>query len=198
MEDFLISLLKGIIGVFLLFGTLWVFISFLFSPRKTFGLIHSRWHKPFDSVQFSAKEFYSEIEQAIKKREVSGIKIDSVTHVNYNLLSSSREYLQIRRDDSMFLVCAAPFGTGFFISWWLGKTISLWEDIVPRIPLIGKGLAYLMFSKTFYQMDTETMFKEMVQQSVLEVIDGMTNAKGLRGLSELERRPIDMPESRRI
>ncbi len=34
------------------------------------------------------------------------------------------------------------------------------------------------------------MFQEAIRRSVLEVIDGITEAKGLRAVSEAERMPI--------
>jgi hypothetical protein len=34
------------------------------------------------------------------------------------------------------------------------------------------------------------MFQQAVHASVMEVIDGMTQAKGLRALSEADRKPI--------
>ena len=43
---------------------------------------------------------------------------------------------------------------------------------------------------TYYQMDTTLMFQESVRLAVLEVIDGMTKVKGLKELSEADRKPI--------
>jgi hypothetical protein len=34
------------------------------------------------------------------------------------------------------------------------------------------------------------MFRESVQNAVFEVIDSLTTAKGIRPLSELERKPV--------
>jgi hypothetical protein len=43
---------------------------------------------------------------------------------------------------------------------------------------------------TYYKIDTTLMFQESVHRAVVEVIDQMTQAKGLRALSESERKPI--------
>lgn len=43
---------------------------------------------------------------------------------------------------------------------------------------------------TSFRHDTALMFQESVRAAVLEVVDGITKAKGLRALSELERKPI--------
>lgn len=56
------------------------------------------------------------------------------------------------------------------------------------IPLIGALFADR--GPTYYQIDTALMFQEIVRRAVLEVIDDLTKAQGLRALSESERKPI--------
>jgi len=65
-----------------------------------------------------------------------------------------------------------------------------WSAYILVIPLIGPLFEKLFMPTTYYKMDTTLMFQESVHKAVLEVIDQMTQAKGLRGLSELERKPI--------
>ena len=55
---------------------------------------------------------------------------------------------------------------------------------------MGRLYEILFSPPTFYKLDTALMFQEAVHNAVLEVIDGMTSAKGLRALSDLERKPI--------
>lgn len=56
---------------------------------------------------------------------------------------------------------------------------------------LASALRQRFFSAlTYYQLDTALMFQEAVHAAVLEVIDGLTQAKGLRALSEEERKPI--------
>jgi hypothetical protein len=43
---------------------------------------------------------------------------------------------------------------------------------------------------TYYRIDTADMFYQAVHQSVLDVIDGLRSAQGLRLLTEAERKPI--------
>ena len=43
---------------------------------------------------------------------------------------------------------------------------------------------------TYYRLDTALMFQESVRAAVLEILDGAIKAKGLRALSELDRKPI--------
>ena len=46
--------------------------------------------------------------------------------------------------------------------------------------------------KTYFQIDTDYMFKSFVHTGMLEAIDAMTTSKGARALTEFERR---MPDS---
>lgn len=192
LDEIIIPLITKLIEAFFIFIFLWTVFSYMFSPKKSIGLMHSAWQQTFDNLQLSTQEIYTDIEEAIKKRDVPGVQIARVTYHNYNSLSASREYLQISRDEHILLVCAAPFGKDYFVSWRMGESISFLKDLVPRIPVFGKLLQHAIFGKTFYQLDTEAMVKGIIQNSVLEVIDGITQAKGLRGLSELERKPTDI------
>ncbi len=186
--DFGIDLLKwfGIISV------IYIIITYIAGYYNDFALVRSRWHHTFTGIHFSAKEIYAAIEEAVKKREI-GALVNMPTFPEAGTASSSRLYLRITRDDQMFLICAAPFGTDYFISWWFGEPNDLGKDIVKRIPLIGASLARHMASKTYYQMDTDTMFSDTVKNCVLEVIDSITTTKGVRGLTEQERMPIVVP-----
>ena len=58
------------------------------------------------------------------------------------------------------------------------------------IPVLGPLWQRFFRPPTYYEMDTALMFQESVHRAVLEVVDSMTTAKGLRALSELERKPI--------
>jgi len=48
----------------------------------------------------------------------------------------------------------------------------------------------LFHPMSYYRIDTALMFQESIRLAVLEVLDEMTKAKGLRVLSESERKPI--------
>jgi hypothetical protein len=63
------------------------------------------------------------------------------------------------------------------------------EDDFLEIPFFGWLYAPIL-APPYYKIDTELMFQEAVRQAVHEVIDGLTTAKGIRALTELERKPI--------
>ena len=85
----------------------------------------SHWYNLIEGLQESAQEFYSSLEQGVASKELPNIKISRIEYKEGGLISAKREYLRIKRKDLIFDVCAAPFGKGFFVSWWLGTKIKI-------------------------------------------------------------------------
>lgn len=154
-------------------------------------IILSQWHHSFNKLQFSSQEFYSAVEQALQAKEIPKIQFRRVSFSEGGLLSSKREYLRVTRKEYVFDICAAPFGTDFFVSWWHGKTVGPLIEFTSRIPWLGNIIFKLSSMKSYYQLDSENMFKGAVRGSVLEAIDKVTTTKGLRSLSDQERMPIN-------
>lgn len=158
--------------------------SFAFSPRKKFKQVSRKFHYTFDGVKFSGEKIYNGIEAAIKVRKMSDVSFNRVTYKSVSVLSESREYLQIHRHDHVALICAAPFGTDYFISYWLGEPSDFMEELLIRLPLIGPRIEKAFAKRTFYQIDTETVFLETVKQCIVDSVDALTEEKGIRPLSE--------------
>jgi hypothetical protein len=78
--------------------------------------------------------------------------------------------------------------------WWIGNCIRqgimTGESTVLAMPLIGRIYERIFAPTTFYSVDTALMFQDAVHNAVLEVIDCITADKGVRALSEDERKPI--------
>jgi hypothetical protein len=84
------------------------------------GQVVSHWAKLVQNLQTSSLDFYRSVEEAIKRREVPEITISRVDMHEGGMLSAKRQYLRVERKRLVFDICAAPFGTGFFFSSWLG------------------------------------------------------------------------------
>jgi hypothetical protein len=216
----------------------------------------SHWDQLIENCQASPLEFYNSVEKALEARSVPQTQWTRVEHKEGGLASANRVYFRTQRGKYAFDICAAPFGTGFFVSWWftepplafafiytlaflfgvmialniafgigmavgavmkgyafglflggsaalLGVPAFLWligsgmrqgtipgESTVLAMPLVGRIYERIFAPATFYAMDTALMFQRVVQQSVQDVIDGMTDNKGVRVLTESERKPI--------
>ena len=164
-------------------------LRWLFIRDKNLTIL-SRWHHLFENLSESSQEFYKSLEEAVKTRTLPGVHLSRVDHHEGGMFSAKREYLRVKRKEHIFDVCAAPFGNGFFFSWWLGEKPSAFWTLVILVPLLGPWLFNRIRPYTYYRLDTATMFQDSVHSAVLEVLDGITKTKGLRALSELERKPI--------
>lgn len=151
---------------------------------------HAHWHHRFENLQLSAEAFYNSIEAILATKTLPMVSAYPKSYFEGDLLTSKREYLRIEYREYTFDVCAAPFGTDFFISWWLTESPGCLYDAVLLIPFIGKAWGNAMMRKSFYQIDAGIMFKETTQSMILQAIDAVIQEKGLRSLTELERQPV--------
>jgi hypothetical protein len=106
--------------------------------------------------------------------------------------------------------CLLPLGLIYFLGLSLGIMATLvgvpaiaivlaqylesnrpgWDDFIVGLPVVGPMYERLVRPATYYRIDTAMMFQQAVQAAVMEVVDRLMEAKGLRGLSELERKPV--------
>jgi len=154
------------------------------------SLFLSHWHRLFGGLQESSQKVYLAIEEEVRKQNLPDVKLSRVTHSEKGILSAKREYLRARRQERIFDICAAPFGSNFFISWWLGETPGVIASLLMKIPLLGPLLAGTFKPETYYTLDTTLMFQDSIHSAVLNVMDKITEVKGLRAMTELERKPI--------
>jgi hypothetical protein len=157
---------------------------------KQDALILSHWHHLLENFSESSQSFYSKLEQAINKRKIPDVKISRIDYREGGIFSAKREYLRIKRKELRFDICAAPFGNGFFVSWWLGEKMSSFMSFFLVVPVLGPWLIKTFQPATYYKKDTMLMYQELVHSGVLEILDCITKDKGLRALTELERKPI--------
>jgi hypothetical protein len=203
----------------------------------------SHWSTLVENFQTSPLGFYQAVEIALKRRNIPETENIRVDYKEGGLLSASREYLHVTREKLVFDICGAPFGTGFFFSWWFAEErpklnpfvrvlvifgflgiagwmlleigivigtvmfsfilgVGLWianqsasegqfnDDIIRTLPILGTLYLWLFKPGTYYRIDSMEMFQQAVHNAVLEVIDQMTTEKGLRSLSELDRKPV--------
>lgn len=205
--------------------------------------VQAHWCTLIENMQASSQEFYRSLEAQLRQRQIPDTKNERVDYKESGVISARREYLRVEREKLTFDVCAAPFGTGFFVSWWLAEEkpslnalvkivmvlvmlgLAFWtldqagffwgaiticavvafgllivngmakggdlnDDIVRVLPILGPLYVWLFKAVTYYRIDTMLMFREAVHQAVMAVVDDMTKTKGLRMLSEAERKPI--------
>lgn len=188
--------MSEIIMYIMAYGTiaLWIIITifiFKFLFRSILKQYHSNWNTLIDNFDFSPKEFYQRLGEELQSHGIRNIRAEE-TYIREGVkgVSPSRIYLRVRWKKYEYNVCAAKFGNGFFVSWWLLYRNSIWKILIARIPVVGDWLAMKLYPITYYSVDTASMFMTYAQRSVLKVIDEITKEKGVRTLTESERKPI--------
>jgi len=200
----------------------------------------SHWNHLIENLKASPKDFYVSVERAVRDRKAPEIAISRVDWKESGLFSAEREYLRVSRGKYIFDICGAPFGEGFFVSWWLGEArpsplgptaaaiavlvfifyvtsskfgffgglfytfvalagimVFLGAALGEKeavylfvIPWVGPMFEHTFFPPTYFSIDTALMFQQTVHAAVMEVVDEMTKAQGIRPLTELERKPV--------
>lgn len=64
------------------------------------------------------------------------------------------------------------------------------EAAILTVPLVGWFYEKVFAPETYYRIDTMLMFQSAVHSAMMEAIDGQTTQKGVRGLTEDERKPV--------
>ena len=102
---------------------------------KTDILAH--WYVLLGDLQASGLAFYKDVEANITRRQVPEARTGRVEFKEGGVLTAKREYLRVTRGKLVFDICAAPYGTGFFISWWMGRPIPSLNPLI----LLGAAVA---------------------------------------------------------
>lgn len=79
----------------------------------------SHWYVLLDDFSTSGLAFFDAVEANVRERAVPDVTFARKDFRESGVLSAKRIYLRIRRSNLIFDIGAAPYGTGFFFSWWL-------------------------------------------------------------------------------
>src|SRR5476649_741848 len=88
----------------------------LFTSKRQSDNVIQHWYVPMDKFQFSAQEFYAEVEKELAARQVPGLTISRIDFHEVGLLSDKRVYMRLARERLAMEICAAPFGRTYFFS----------------------------------------------------------------------------------
>ena len=179
MMEFLIGWSPIILPSLLLLGLIYWLIRRTVDNQK-------HWQHLFVGMQFSAEEFYKSVQENIAKKKIEGLKFSRVTYSQKRRfgLGGSREYLHIEKNEFIYDVCAAPFGDDFFVSMWYAERHSVTYKILHKIPLLKNFVE----TKTYYGIDTDGMIKSAINAGFDESVEELTTSKGVRMLTESERK----------
>jgi hypothetical protein len=141
--------------------------------------ILEHWHTQYDDLQLSTNDFYNTLETTLEAKAFPNVSHRRIRMRETGWFSSSREYLVVSRFEYNFIICGSPFGSSFFFSWYMRRESSL-ADFLGLIPFIGKWIINRMMRQTYYEYDTEVMFKDSIKGVVKSVLAEIEKAKGIR------------------
>lgn len=117
--------------------------------QKSSTEVLSRWCELIKDFNASPKEIYDIIERHVAAREVPELESTREFWHEGGALSAKREYLRLARERLVFEICAAPFGTGFFVSFRCCEIPLVVDPIAIFIILAVLGLAFVVLVSLF-------------------------------------------------
>lgn len=151
------------------------------------------WNTVLDSVQVPPSLFYEMVEEEISLRQIPHLQIMRVFWREGGWFSARREYLRVRHQHLVFDICGFPISNSFAVSWWLGSIERNVKNLFFETPLIGGFLEEKLSPVTYFAIDSNTAYQRAIHNSVLRVVDELTEQNELPRLAGLERMP-EMPE----
>ena len=103
------------------------------TPEDAIG----HWSRLFEGLQAAPMEFYQQIELAVRNRGIPETVAELIEYREGGALSRMRVYMRIRRRREVFDVCGAPFGNGFFVSWWFAVLSPKLPSYVTVLIVLG-------------------------------------------------------------
>lgn len=134
-------------------------------PRSAEVIAH--WDLLIDDFETSALDFYKSIEEAAATRQIPDLKVSRVDWRESGILSAKREYLRLERGKFAFDICAAPFGTSYFFSWWLSKQPPQFALLYGCLTFVGLPIVFVICASTFGFFNGFIVFLCVVAGSII-------------------------------
>ena len=172
----------------LLLSGIAIFSFFTISSFLRFSNSLDSWQTLYPNSTYDVEEFYNTVVDMMFHQNVPDFKVSKRNFKQGGILSKHRLYLEITRGNYRFHICAAPWGKGFFFSWWMKYRLRSLGDFLRNMPIIGPQLRKIKY-ETYYKSDTDTMFRTSVHNCVTDAIDHMSSIKGeSRKLTDIDRK----------
>lgn len=141
--------------------------------------ILSNWSVLIDDFDTSGQDFFKRVEEHVQARKIPQITIERTLFKESGVFSDKREYLRIRRDNLIFDVGAAPFGTGFFFSWWLVRSQARY----PWLYFVGY-IAVIVVVYAVFVEDLGPVIAAAIALPSVTILLGMMGREGYLGPPE--------------
>jgi hypothetical protein len=152
--------------------------------------ILARWQARLDGVVCSPLEFFSLVRDFVEATDLSGISFSNVVKREGGWFSSKRVYLRIRYHRIFFDVSAFVAGSSLVVGWWLHRDLPGVGDLLAEIPGLRFVLERTSRAATYYTVDIIEHFQRSVHESVLAIVDKLSEGKSAAFLNEAEKQPV--------
>jgi len=172
----------------IIYGILAIFAIFTIISFIRFGSSLDSWQTLYPDSTYEPEVFYNTVIEMLFHQKIPGFKTAKRNFKQGGILSRHQLYLEITRGNYRFHICAAPWGDGYFFSWWMKSRFRTIGDVLRNMPIIGKHLRKIKY-ETYYKADTDTMFRTSVHQCVTDAIDHISSVKGeIRKLTDFDKK----------
>ena len=109
-------------------------------PQSPLEYVVAHWSKLFEDFNTSSDKFYDAVGEALARRDLPDAPTRRIQWTEGGVLSPNREYFRIEGSGFACDICAAPFGNGFFFSWWLTRNPPQFVVLYLLLYLFGSWL----------------------------------------------------------
>lgn len=152
--------------------------------------ILARWQTILENVEYSPLEFFDRIENSLMESGLPDLSISRIIRNEGGWFSQRRIYLRVRYQKLYFDISAFVVGSSLIISWWLHEDLSGVTDLLAEIPFFGFLIEQTTRAATYYAVDFIEYFQRAVHDSVLQIVDKLSEETGLMLLPEEQRQPL--------
>ncbi len=158
-------------------------------PNRNVNIL-ARWQTVIESVACSPLEFFDRIENSLTECELPNLSISQIIRSEGGWFSQRRIYLRVRYQKMCFDISAFIIGGCLIVGWWLHEDLSGVTDLLAEIPLFGFLIENTTRAPTYYAVDFIEYFQRVVHDSVLRIVDELSEENGFALLPEENRQPL--------
>lgn len=154
------------------------------------GNILARWQARLENVVCSPLEFFEMVQLSVLEKELPNLSFSQIVRREGGWFSPQRVYLRIRFQKLYFDVSAFIVGNALIVGWWLHEDAPGVADLLAEIPGFGLLMEKTIGAATYYKVDFIEHFQRTVHESILRIIDELSEENGLQYLPDEARQPI--------
>lgn len=157
---------------------------------NTDGSILARWQGKLENVHCSPLEFFEMMQVSVLEKELPNLTFSRIVRREGGWFSPRRIYLRIRYQRLYFDISAFVVGSAICIGCWLHEDAPGVADLFSEIPGLGFLIDRTTRAATYYTVDFIEHFQRTIHDSILQVVDELSEETGMENLSDEARQPI--------